>query len=89
MLTSNQIDDIREQAETILDDAGYGVSQKTIANTHETLADFIAVWGEGSTDRDIELPHRVWKDVQKNGKNTARGTLIVLDFGDIRIANFC
>jgi hypothetical protein len=89
MLTSEQIDDLREQAEQIFDAAGYGTSQDTIANTRETIADFQAVWGEGKVDRDIELPNRVWHDVQKNGKGTGRGTLVVIDFGEIRIANFC
>lgn len=89
-MTSEQISDLRDRAYQMIEDAGFGVSEKTMATTSDTLADFIAVWGEGKQDRDLStVRHRVWRDIQKNGKGTERGTLVVLDFGDIRVASFC
>lgn len=84
------IDDIRERACELLDDAGFGFGDDTIAITRETIDDFVAVWGAGVQDRDLDgTPHRVWRNVQPGGKGTPRGTLVVMDFGDYRVANFC
>ena len=88
-MTTDEITDARGQAYTILDDAGYGVTDYTLVSTSETLKDFADVRGEGTQDRNIDVPHRVWQDIQQNGPGTARGTLVVLDFGTLRIANFC
>ena len=88
-MTTDEITAVREQAYEMIDNAGFGVSEKTITTTSEPIENFTAVWGDGKTDRDIALPHRVWRDIQKNGPRTARGTLIVIDFGSVRVASFC
>ncbi len=79
----------RELCEERLDDAGYGFGSDTLSATADTLADFAAQWGEAKQDRDLEdLPHGVWHNVQPT-KGAARGTLVVIDFGGFRMANFC
>lgn len=85
----DRIDAITQQAEEIIEAAGHGVSAKTLTTTRDTIEQFAAAWGAGKTDPDIDMPHRVWHDVQIGGKGTPRGTLVVLDFGDWRVANFC
>ncbi len=77
-------------AETILDEAGLGVSLKTLQVTVATLSDLANEQADkGRTDRDINVPHMIWGNVQFDGKGTPRGTLAVLDFGDRRVVNFC
>lgn len=77
-------------AETMLENAGFGVSSKTMQPTSETLGDFARQQADKHrVDRDIAVPHMIWDDVQFNGKGTPRGTLAVLDFGACRVVNFC
>ena len=44
---TDTIDAIRNAAEAILDDAGYGVGGDTLSITRDTIAEFQAVWGQG------------------------------------------
>lgn len=87
MTTDSQV--WRDVAYELIDDAGYAVSESTLATTRDTITDFQDTWGPGTEDPSISRRHRVWRDIQKNGKGTPRGTLIVIDFGDMRVANFC
>lgn len=81
--------ELKNAAYNLLDDAGYGADDKTMEITSATLAHVAATQTDkAETDRDIDMPHAVWRDVQWHGKGTPRGTLTVLDFGDRRVINF-
>lgn len=72
-----------------LEDAGYGVGKNTMAVTSDSLYDFTHAWGRPIQDKDLEdLPHGVWHNVQRT-KGEPRGTLVIIDFGEFRVANFC
>lgn len=78
-------------AETIIEDGGMCPNRPQIirATIDEIERDSDCIVNKRETTCMIEMPHAVWSNVQWNGKGTERGTLVVLDFGDRRVLNFC
>lgn len=71
------------------DDAPF--SQASIAATRETLANFRCGAASGSVEKIEKTPLgdlHIFRGCQPHGKNTRRGDLMVMDFGDVRAAQF-
>ncbi len=65
------------------------ISADSVVGTRDTLDHFRA---GGGVEKIEETPHgalHIFCGCQPNGKGSCRGTLYVMDFGDIRAASFC
>ncbi|MGV0964177.1 MAG: hypothetical protein ACOYBT_09835 [Polynucleobacter sp.] len=78
MLTDAQI----ETFVALADEAGYCFEPEDVAQTQDTLADFIAKWGRAD---DVQDGLHVWFKVQA-AKGQPRRDLMVYDFGNARAA---